>query len=107
MANQWDHAVRLASLVVFWIQNTLPPVSRSAAASRLTLGTVAIAVWTGMGVYAGTRKPFCRSTTISAVRRGSMSSWTRSVPRRCSTRSMAHGGIVQSCMVVLPARVKR
>ena len=38
-------------LVVFWIQNTFPPVSRSVAASRLTFGTVPIAVWTGLEVY--------------------------------------------------------
>src|SRR4030088_2244878 len=96
IANQLDHSCRLVASVVFLIQNTLPPVSRTA------VGTVSPAVITGIGVCSGTMKPFCRSTTISAVLRGSISSKTCNFPRRSRTRSIAHCGIVRSCMVSTP-----
>src|SRR5215469_17491382 len=43
-------------------------------------------------------KPFCRSTTTSAVRAGSRSSKGWSRPRRVSARSTAQDGISTLCM---------
>ena len=55
-------------------QTTVPPVSRTADARRLMLGTMLAAI----GVYAyatsGSMKAFCMSMTQSAVLAGSRSS---------------------------------
>ena len=46
MASHSDQATELASSTVCWIQNTLPPVRRTAAASLFTLGTISTATGT-------------------------------------------------------------
>jgi len=44
MFNHLDQAIELVSSTVCLIQNTLPPVRRTAAASRLTFGTISAAM---------------------------------------------------------------
>ena len=52
-----------------WIHTTVPPVSRTACASRLMFGTISCAVGQSECATPGSMKAFCMSTTTSAVLR--------------------------------------
>src|SRR5260221_5760848 len=60
-------------------------------AKRLTLGTMSRA-WPISQGWPGAMKPFCRSTTTSADRFGSMPSKACGLPRRSLTRSCTQAG---------------
>ena len=51
---------------VVLIQNTVPPVSRTAWASRLILGTIFSAIGQSEWATPGSMKAFCMSTTTRA-----------------------------------------
>jgi hypothetical protein len=59
---------------VVLIQNTVPPASRTAWASRLILGTIFSAMGHSEWATPGIMKAFCMSTTTSADFAGSRSS---------------------------------
>ena len=65
--------VEAGSSCVIWTQKTPPPAWRTAAASRLTAGTMSRAAGTTACPTASFMKAFCRSMTTSAVRAGSSS----------------------------------
>src|SRR6266496_2735056 len=97
--NQTDQDWTASGVIVFWTHTTVPPAPRVAPARRLTAGTISRAFGVSAG-WPGAMKPFCRSTTTSAVRAGSIVSngWSR--PRRWSARSMAWDGIAILCMAL-------
>ena len=88
LPSQTDQDCSLSGVIVFWIHTTVPPAARVARASRLTAGTISRACAISAG-WPGTMKPFCRSTTTSAVRAGSRSLNGCNRPRRARARSMA------------------
>ena len=56
---------------VVLIHTTLPPVVRTACASRLMFGTIFCAIGQSVCATPGIMKAFCMSTTTSAVLAGS------------------------------------
>src|SRR6185503_20414084 len=87
----------------------MPPVRRTASASRLMLGTISIACSQSACATPFIRKPFCISTTMSAAFAGSSESNTCSRPRLRTTSSMTDWGIVILCMSAsgVPANLPR
>ncbi len=68
-----DQSLRQRSSCVMRTQNTPPPASRTAAASRFTAGTMSRAAGHTAWPTASFMKACCRSMTTSAVRAGSSS----------------------------------
>ena len=97
--------------VVFLIQNTLPPVSRSAAASRLTFGHRADGGLDRHRRVLGHHEAVLQIDHDQGVLRGSRSSWTCSLPRRVHDavdgplrhRELVHGAL----LLRLKPRVER
>src|SRR5215469_1831910 len=89
-----DQSLRQRSSCVILTQNTPPPVARTAAASRLTAGTISRAAGTTACPTASFMKACCRSITTSAVRLGSRSAKQCSAPRRPTTRCTTKSAIV-------------
>ena len=82
------------------IQNTPPPVARTAEASRFTLGTISRAIGQTAWPTAWSMNAFCRSTTTSAVRFGSRSACGCTTPQRAITRWVTPSGALNQVMAV-------
>src|SRR5690348_16203403 len=65
------------------------------------LGTIFGAILISSKATPDSMKPFCMSTTISAVPAGSISSNTCSLPRSATTRSMTLWGMASLCIARL------
>src|SRR6516164_3596542 len=103
-----DHSLKQRSSCVILIQNTPPPVSRTAAARRLTAGTMSRAAGTAAKPIASFTKACCRSMTTSAVCAGSRSAKECAAPRRWITHWTITSGMVAPINFIgVPSRSAR
>src|SRR5438270_208642 len=93
ISNAIDQSSRQLSSCVICTQKTPPPLRRTAAARRLTAGTMSRAVGTTAWPTASFMKACCRSMTTSAVRAGSSAAKQCSLPRRWTTRRTISSGM--------------